>query len=113
MSTGALGRITAEGRASTGARRVAWCFAPAHVPERIREHYTTRSERPRRSSAAGSRRALITRLKNATSAPVSPWTLHALHATSYIGSRAQISAEEDNHRRHAFCLQILVWTRAT
>jgi TnpA family transposase len=35
-------------------------------------------------------------------------TLHALRRHLVIGSRAQIPADEDDHRRHALCLQILV-----
>lgn len=37
-------------------------------------------------------------------------TLHALRRHLVIGSRAQIPADEDDHRRHALCLQILVNT---
>jgi TnpA family transposase len=35
-------------------------------------------------------------------------TLHALRRHLVIGSRAQIPADEDDRRRHALCLQILV-----
>lgn len=35
-------------------------------------------------------------------------TLHALRRHLVIGSRAQIPADEDDHRGHALCLQILV-----
>jgi TnpA family transposase len=35
-------------------------------------------------------------------------TLHALRRHLVIGSRAQIPADEDDHRRHALSLQILV-----
>jgi len=35
-------------------------------------------------------------------------SLHALRRHLVIGSRAQIPADEDDHRRHALCLQILV-----
>src|SRR5215210_8904149 len=35
-------------------------------------------------------------------------TLHALRRHLVIGSRAQIPADEDDHRRHALCLQILI-----
>ncbi|MDP8910019.1 MAG: transposase [Chloroflexota bacterium] len=35
-------------------------------------------------------------------------TLHGLGRHLVIGSRAQIPADEDDHRRHALCLQILV-----
>ena len=33
-------------------------------------------------------------------------TLHALRRHLVIGSRAQIPADEDDHRRHALCLQM-------
>ncbi|MGH3263426.1 MAG: Tn3 family transposase, partial [Trebonia sp.] len=35
-------------------------------------------------------------------------TLHALRRHLVIGSRAQLPADEDDHQRHALCLQILV-----
>lgn len=35
-------------------------------------------------------------------------TLHALRRHLVIGLRAQIPADEDDHRRHALCLHILV-----
>ena len=35
-------------------------------------------------------------------------SLHAMRRHLVIGSRAQIPADEDDHRRHALCLQILV-----
>ena len=35
-------------------------------------------------------------------------TLHALRRHLVIGSRTQVPADEDDHRRHALCLQILV-----
>jgi hypothetical protein len=35
-------------------------------------------------------------------------TLHALRRHLVIGSGAQLPADEDDHRRHALCLQILV-----
>jgi Tn3 transposase DDE domain len=35
-------------------------------------------------------------------------TLHALRRHLVVGSRAQLPAEEDDHRRHALCLQLLV-----
>jgi len=35
-------------------------------------------------------------------------TLHALRRHLVIGSCAQLPADEDDHRRHALCLQILV-----
>jgi hypothetical protein len=35
-------------------------------------------------------------------------TLHALRRHLVIGSRSQIRADEDDYRRHALCLQLLV-----
>ena len=35
-------------------------------------------------------------------------SLHAMRRHLVIGSRAQIPADEDDHRRHALCLQLLV-----
>jgi len=35
-------------------------------------------------------------------------TLHALRRHLVIGSRAQLPADEDDHHRHALCLQLLV-----
>lgn len=35
-------------------------------------------------------------------------TLHALRRHLVVGSRAQLPADEDDHRRHALCLQLLV-----
>jgi hypothetical protein len=35
-------------------------------------------------------------------------TLHALRRHLVIGSRTRIPADEDDHRRHALCLQLLV-----
>ncbi len=35
-------------------------------------------------------------------------SLHAMRRHLVIGSRAQLPADEDDHRRHALCLQLLV-----